>query len=36
MINILFLLELEEEDIQDFNAIYKIDLLRTITEAIKR
>jgi hypothetical protein len=31
-----FLLELEEEDIQDFNSIFKIDLLRTITEAIKR
>jgi hypothetical protein len=31
-----FLLELEEEDVQDFNSIFKIDLLRTITEAIKR
>lgn len=31
-----FLLELEREDIQDFNSIFKIDLLRTISEAIKR
>jgi len=31
-----FLLELEQEDIQDFSSIFNIDLLRTISEAIKR
>lgn len=31
-----FLIELTEEDIQDFQAIYKIDLLRTLSNAIKR
>lgn len=30
------MLELEQEDLQDFSAIYNIDLLRTISEAIKR
>jgi len=31
-----FLLELETEDIQDFSSIFKIDLLSTLSEAIKR
>jgi hypothetical protein len=31
-----FLLSLEQEDIQDYNAVFKIDLLRTLTEAIKK
>jgi len=31
-----FILDLEQEDIQDFSAIYNIDLLKTISEAIKR
>src|SRR6056297_2705617 len=32
----MFILDLEAEDIQDFSAIYNIDLLKTISEAIKR
>ena len=32
----MFILDLEQEDIQDFSAIYNIDLLKTISEAIKR
>jgi len=31
-----FILDLEAEDIQDFSAIYNIDLLKTISEAIKK
>lgn len=31
-----FILDLEQETIQDFSAIYNIDLLKTISEAIKR
>lgn len=31
-----FLIELSEEDIQDFQSIYKMDLLRSLSEAIKR
>lgn len=31
-----FLIELPPEDIQDFNAIFKIDIIRTLSEAIKR
>jgi len=31
-----FLIELPPEDIQDFRAIFKIDILRTLSEAIKR
>jgi len=30
------MLSLEQEDLQDFSSIYNIDLLRTISEAIKR
>src|SRR6056297_2168930 len=32
----MFILDLEAEDIQDFSAIYNIDLLKTISKAIKR
>lgn len=31
-----FLIELPAEDIQDYRAIFKIDILRTLSEAIKR
>jgi len=31
-----FLIELPPEDIQDFRAIFKIDIIRTLSEAIKR
>ena len=31
-----FLIELPPEDIQDFQAIFKIDIIRTLSEAIKR
>ena len=31
-----FLIELPPEDIQDFHAIFKIDIIRTLSEAIKR
>jgi len=31
-----FLIDLTEEDMQDYNSIFRIDLLRTISEAIKR
>lgn len=31
-----FLIKLSEEDIQDYQSIFKIDLLRTLSEAIKR
>lgn len=31
-----FLIDLTEEEIQDFSSIFKVDLLRTISEAIKR
>jgi hypothetical protein len=31
-----FLISLTEEDLQDFNAIFNIDLLRMMSEAIKK
>lgn len=31
-----FILELTEEEVQDYNSIFKVDLLMTISEAIKR
>jgi len=31
-----FMIDLREEDLQDFSGIFKIDLLRTISEAVKR
>lgn len=31
-----FMLDLTEEQMQDFNTIYKIDLIRTLSEAVKR
>jgi len=31
-----FLIELPPEDIQDFQAIFKIDIIRTLSEAVKR
>ena len=30
------MIDLTEEDLQDYSSIFKIDLLRTISEGIKR